>query len=73
MSDSERVPLHEAMRMVLLQSDGPMSSREMADEIEARALYLRGDGRPAGASQIGARARRYPHLFVLDAGLIGLR
>jgi hypothetical protein len=32
-----------------------MSARELADEIERRGLYLRGDGKPASPGQVNAR------------------
>jgi hypothetical protein len=32
-----------------------MSTRELADEIERRGLYLKGDGRPASPGQVNAR------------------
>jgi hypothetical protein len=32
-----------------------MSTRELADEIERRGLYLKGDGQPASLGQVNAR------------------
>ena len=50
--------LHEAIDQVLREARQPMSSREVADAINARGLYQRSDGQPLGASQIAARVRR---------------
>ncbi|MBR1945179.1 MAG: winged helix-turn-helix domain-containing protein [Alphaproteobacteria bacterium] len=55
--------LHEAMQLVLKENDRPMTARELADEINKRNLYTRGDREPIPPNQIGARARKYPQLF----------
>lgn len=64
--------LHEAMRQVL-RSDGPMTSRELADEINKRGLYRQRSGGPVPAGQISARMNRYPNYFKkVGDDLIGL-
>lgn len=60
--------LHEAMQDVLHRAGEPLTSREIADEINRRGLYERGDGAQLGASQVSARARNYPCLFARTAG-----
>jgi HTH-type transcriptional regulator / antitoxin HigA len=63
----ETLPLHEAIRIVLMGRESRMAStREISDEIERRGLYTRKDGDAARAKQINARVRRYPHLFQVD-------
>lgn len=47
--------LHEAIDTVLANRPAGMSARELADEIERRGLYLRGDGKPASPGQVNAR------------------
>lgn len=59
--------LHEAMVLVLREKGHPMTTRELADEINMRKLYCRHDELPLPSSQIGARAKNYPHLFVKTA------
>lgn len=60
--------LHEAMRKILLeQPDQTATTSLIADEIDQKRLYLRGDGHAAGKKQIGARARKYPELFAFVA------
>ena len=58
--------LHEAMREVLAKSDTPIPARAVANEINRRRLYARGDGRSLDYQQVLARARRYPDLFEVN-------
>lgn len=46
---------HEAIDAVLADRPAGMSTRELADEIERRRLYLKGDGQPASPGQVNAR------------------
>jgi HTH-type transcriptional regulator / antitoxin HigA len=60
----EALPLHEAIRIVLLGRESRQATtREISEEIEQRGLYSRKDGDAAKAKQINARVRRYPNLF----------
>jgi hypothetical protein len=63
--------LHEAMLDVL--AAGPLSAREVANRIAARGLYRRRDGRYPPASQVAARARQYPDLFLVTSSGITAR
>jgi hypothetical protein len=47
--------LHEAIDAVLADRPAGLSTRELADEIERRGLYLKGDGKPASPGQVNAR------------------
>ncbi len=58
--------LHEAIKLVLNEYQRPMTTRELADEINKRNLYQRGDGGPVPTSQIGARVNNYQSLFRKD-------
>lgn len=64
--------LHLAMEQVLSTSDEPLTPGEIAEHINTRDLYLRADRAPLAASQISARARKYPGLFTTDDGRIRL-
>lgn len=55
--------LHEAMQEVLRDSPGGLSSREIADAVNAAGTYVRGDGQPLKSSQISARIPHYATLF----------
>jgi hypothetical protein len=56
----------------VLADQGSLPASEIATVINRRKLYTRGDGSPVPGSQISARARRYPNLFVRSAGEIRL-
>lgn len=56
--------LHSAITDVLSAAGRPLPTREIADEVNRRDLYKRSDGKPLPSSQIGARVRNYPGLFV---------
>jgi len=67
-SATRRLDLHEAMVLVMLAKKAKTgkyawSTSELADVIGAAELFLRRDGTPAKASQVGSRAKRYPALF----------
>jgi hypothetical protein len=47
--------LHEAIDAVLVDRPAGISARELADEIERRGLYLKGDCEPASPGQVNAR------------------
>jgi hypothetical protein len=65
--------LHEAMRIVLLDRPGSSgTTTEISEEIASRGLYRKKDGGTAKASQIGARARKYPKLFSVDFSTVKL-
>jgi len=46
--------LHEAIDTVLIEK-GCMYARALADEINRRSLYTRGDGQPLPSNQVHAR------------------
>lgn len=60
--------LHEAIDAVLADRPAGMSTRELADEIERRGLYLKGDGEPASPGQVNARVsnKTYRHRYRKD-------
>lgn len=64
--------LHEAIEEVL-RIKGPLTSKEIADEVNRLKLYQRKcDDRPVPSSQISARVKNYSHLFHRKDGLIAL-
>jgi len=71
----ESLPLHEAMRIVLLEKESrTATTQEISAEIERRGLYACTDGHAARARQINARARRYHALFeFIKPGIVRLQ
>ena len=58
--------LHEAIQEVIRQSGRPLTFTEIAKLINQDSLYSRKDGQPVPASQISARVRNYPELFIVN-------
>lgn len=58
--------LHEAIEEVIRNSDQPLTFAQVANLINDRELYIRKDGMPVPTSQISARVKNYPHLFVVN-------
>jgi hypothetical protein len=67
--------LHEAMVEVLRKKPGRRAHRaDIANEINRRRLFVRGDEAPLGPNQVSARASKHPDLFRgFGGGIIGLR
>lgn len=55
--------LHEAIQKVLREANKPMSTSEIAEQINLQGLYQRGDSNPIPTSQISARVKNYANLF----------
>lgn len=60
--------LHEAIQEVIRSNGKAMTFTEIAKQVNDRKLYSRKDGLPVPASQISARVKNYPQLFVVNAG-----
>jgi hypothetical protein len=71
--DDRQLSLREAMIAVLQPHPDGLSAPAIADEIERRDLYRRGDGRPPGYGQVHNRVSHHPDQFVRFEGRIRLR
>lgn len=60
--------LHDAIIVVLKEANRPLTCSEIAQKINARNLYERGDKKPLKSNQITARINSpsYQHLFEKD-------
>ena len=58
--------LHEAIIKVISELNKPLTSNEIADLINKKSYYKRGDENIIPASQITARVNKYPNLFIKD-------
>lgn len=58
---ADQLTLHQAMAVVL--RDGPLTFRQIADEVNRRGLYRKRDGSTVEINQVHARSRNYRHLF----------
>lgn len=66
--------LHEAIETVLREAGRPMHAKDIAAEINRRALYARKDGQPLPANQVQARVAKpeYRGAFGVRDGIISL-
>lgn len=64
--------LHVAIEEVLTRAGRPLTPRQIADELNRRGLYMRGDGAPLPPGQVSARVRKYPALFAASGDGIWL-
>jgi len=65
--------LHEAIQDLLIGSDHPLTSTEIAKELNLNQSYKRKDGQPISATQVIARINQYRNIFdVTQDGLIAL-
>lgn len=66
------VTLHQAIVEVLMTAGRRLTPRQIADEVNRRRLFVRGDGTPIPPEQVSARVRGHPKLFVATSGDIWL-
>src|SRR3954468_18405630 len=62
----------EAIERVLEEAGAPLRAAQIAEEIDARGLYRRGDGLPLPAYQVSSVAHGQPERFRIEGGLISL-
>jgi len=56
--------LHQAIEIVLTEKGVPMTTQEIANEINKRKLYTKGDSSALEPGQIAARCTNHPRTFV---------
>src|SRR4051794_4856815 len=62
----------EAIERVLEDTGTPLRAAQIAEEINSRGLYRRGDGHPLPAYQVSSVAQGQPERFRIEGGLISL-
>jgi hypothetical protein len=75
-SESTSAPktMHEALAQILEEHGNRwMTVRELADEVNQRALYRKRDGTPVEPNQVHARTKNYTKLFDKDGSRVRLR
>lgn len=65
--------LHEAIEKLLRQIGQPMTTREIAQELNKKGWYQKEDKSPIHESQIRIRAYNYSHIFDLHSSIVSLR
>jgi hypothetical protein len=71
--DSVRVTLHAEIAAILRDRGTPMTTREIAEAVNARGVYPKRDNTPITPFQIQGRTRNYPQLFDRDGQSVILR
>ncbi len=66
------VTLHEAIEEILLDAGHPMTTTEIATEVNARGSYSKRDGSLVAPFQIHGRTRNYPTLFSRSGSTVSL-
>jgi repressor of nif and glnA expression len=64
------MPLHEAIRQILEENNKPMTTQEIANEINDKGLYEREDGKEITAEQIMLRVKQHSNFFNVTISLI---
>jgi hypoxanthine-DNA glycosylase len=64
--------LHEAIEKLLRQTGLPMTTQQIADELNKNGWYQKKDGSKIQAFQIHGRTKNYPTIFVRDGSIVSL-
>lgn len=64
--------LHEEIVSILKEQNTTMDTNQIADAVNNRNNYVKGNGSPISAFQIHGRTKNYPHLFLRNKTLVGL-
>jgi hypothetical protein len=67
-----KLTLHEAIKVVLEEAERPMSTREIATELNRRGLYGKKDGTAITDFQVHGRTKNYPKLFRREGTTVSL-
>lgn len=70
----DRITLHSEIEAILSETDQEwLTTQEIADLVNARGRYHKGDGSAVTAFQIHGRTRNYPHLFDREGSRVRLQ
>ncbi|MDI9365425.1 MAG: HTH domain-containing protein [Flavobacterium sp.] len=64
--------LHEAIEKVLLQKEHPMTTQQIADELNENNWYQKKDGSKITAFQIHGRTKNYATIFNRNGSTVSL-
>jgi len=68
----ENMTLHEAIEKLLRQNGRPMTTQQIADELNKNGWYKKKDGSKITAYQIHGRTKNYPNIFHRDGSTVSL-
>jgi type I restriction enzyme M protein len=64
--------LHDAIEKILRETRKSLKAAEIAETINSRRIYIKGDNTNVTSSQVLARVTKYPNLFRIDENGISL-
>jgi hypothetical protein len=64
--------LHDAIEQVLRETRKPMKPAAIAEIINSRRIYIKGDNTKVTSSQVMARVAKYPNLFKIGEDGVSL-
>ena len=64
--------LHKAIEEILKNNSQPMTTQEIADELNEQDLYQKNDGTEITRYQVHGRTRKYQHIFNRDGATVSL-
>ncbi len=64
--------LHEAIKQIILQNGRPMTTKEIALELNEKGLYKKEDDSKITDYQVHGRTKNYPLLFNRDGAIVSL-
>lgn len=67
------ITLHDEIREILLKKGKPMTTSEIAVEVNKRGIYKKKDGSEISAFQIHGRTKNYPLIFTRDSTVVSLK
>lgn len=71
-STNKKMTLHEAIEKLLRQTGRPMTTQQIADELNKNGWYQKKDGSAIQAFQIHGRTRNYAKIFARDGSTVSL-
>jgi len=71
---NRRMTLHGAIELILAENGNHwMTTKELAEEVNLRSLYIKRDSSPVTPFQIHGRTRKYPQLFEREGSRVRLK
>jgi len=71
-NEQKNMTLHEAIEKLLRQTERPMTTQQIADELNKNGWYQKKDGSIIQAFQIHGRTRNYANIFDRDGSTVSL-
>ena len=64
--------LHDSIQQILMEKGQPMTTQEIANELNENRLYQKKDATEITDYQIHGRTKNYPQIFNRDGAIVSL-